>query len=427
MTKQYSIVLSLVVATAVSLHGSMALGQVQTPEQRKCLNQMNGAGAALAKLQGGEGMACLKKAGAGTLIGSAQACLTADANGKIAKRKAKTVTFAGNLCGTAPNFGYTGPTAVNDSVAEKVALIADVFGADLGAAVIPCATSKPGCTCQRAVLGQVEKLAAAKINLFRNCKASALKAGATSAAALADCVDDPGTDLSIATDKRGVIQKRITALTNAIVKKCDTPGISGGFPGDCAGGTGATLAACLDVHVECRVCRLINAMDGLSVDCDLFDDGLANSSCEVPTPPTPTPEPSPTPTPDESLVFGGALLRSTGRFTYAATVGVAGADIACNTNFPGTHACTLVDLQAAEAAGGLVGAQDTATNSVTSFWAIDSTRPDTQQCHVTIAWDYATAHTGHFADVVTLNNGTGALGTVTTGACLNQHWVGCCF
>jgi hypothetical protein len=39
----------------------------------------------------------------------------------------------------------------------------------------------------------------------------------------------------------------------------------------------------------------------------------------------------------------------------------------------------------------------------------------------------ATAHTGQFADSVTLNNGTGALGALATGTfCANQRWVGCC-
>ena len=51
------------------------------------------------------------------------------------------------------------------------------------------------------------------------------------------------------------------------------------FPGECSGATTGTLAGCLDERVECRVCLAINAIDGLSVDCDLFDDGAANSSC----------------------------------------------------------------------------------------------------------------------------------------------------
>jgi len=39
--------------------------------------------------------------------------------------------------------------------------------------------------------------------------------------------------------------------------------------------------------------------------------------------------------------------------------------------------------------------------------------------------DYQTAHTGHFAEVSTLNNPAGSW-AVTSGLCLNTSWVGCC-
>jgi hypothetical protein len=84
-------------------------------------------------------------------------------------------------------------------------------------------------------------------------------------------------------------------------------------------------------------------------------------------------------------------------------------------------------LLTAEGAGDLVGAQDTGGNSVTDFWAIDPGAFDVDQCTVLVPWDYATAHTGQFADTVALNNGTGALGPLTHDSfCLQQRWVGCC-
>jgi hypothetical protein len=50
------------------------------------------------------------------------------------------------------------------------------------------------------------------------------------------------------------------------------------FPG-CATNDSEVLAACVDEIVECRVCRALNQADDLAVDCDLFDDGEANTSC----------------------------------------------------------------------------------------------------------------------------------------------------
>jgi hypothetical protein len=127
----------------------------------------------------------------------------------------------------------------------------------------------------------------------------------------------------------------------------------------------------------------------------------------------------------------GALTPTTGRFNYNLTLGLPGADAACNTNFPGTHACTYADLQAAATAGELAGLRDTANGVVTSFWAIDSTHADVLQCKVTVAWDYATAHTGQFGEKVDLNNAAGTLGPLMSGLaqnvfCANQSWVGCC-
>jgi hypothetical protein len=174
--------------------------------------------------------------------------------------------------------------------------------------------------------------------------------------------------------------------------------------------------------------------------CEAFDDGSEDVSvnvlvkavgnaiggCGVATP-TATPEPTATATVEPSGIFQGALPRTTGRFTYQATVGIDGANAECNTQFPGAHACTVAELQAAESAGELTGATDTGGTEVTSFWAIDPSRPAVDQCTVTVAWDYATAHTGQFADLVNLDNATGALSTLQEDViCVNQHWVGCC-
>ncbi len=123
----------------------------------------------------------------------------------------------------------------------------------------------------------------------------------------------------------------------------------------------------------------------------------------------------------------GALAPTSGRFNFNLVLGVPGANAACNTNFPGTHACSISELQASEGAGDLDGLQDINANAVTSFWAIDPARDDDDQCTVSVAWDYNTAHTGQFADKVTLNNGTGELSSIASGVvCGTTSWVGCC-
>ncbi len=129
----------------------------------------------------------------------------------------------------------------------------------------------------------------------------------------------------------------------------------------------------------------------------------------------------------------GALTPTLGRFNYNLMIGLAGANAACNTNFPGTHACTYQELQAAQTAGQLAGLTDTAAATVTSFWAIDSSMDPLDQCQDDVSsllnWEYATAHTPSRGTKVPLDNATGTLGALQTDLQCNfsgASWVGCC-
>jgi hypothetical protein len=133
-------------------------------------------------------------------------------------------------------------------------------------------------------------------------------------------------------------------------------------------------------------------------------------------------------------IVAGALTPTPGRFNYNLTLGLPGANAACNTNFPGSHACTLAELQSAPASD-LACLRDTASNSVTSFWAIDSNANPLQQCQDDVGggsglnWEYATAHTGSRGQKVALANATGVLGSLQTGLQCNlsgSSAVGCC-
>src|SRR5262249_4520359 len=118
---------------------------------------------------------------------------------------------------------------------------------------------------------------------------------------------------------------------------------------------------------------------------------------------TPTTSSTSTTLAGTGTVLKGALTPTSGRFNYNLTIGVPGSDAACTSLFGnGVHTCTYADLQAAESAGDLVGLKDTANTTVTSFWAIDSSQPDNLQCTTTVAWDYQTAHTGRFGQLVNL-------------------------
>src|SRR5207302_5023554 len=103
------------------------------------------------------------------------------------------------------------------------------------------------------------------------------------------------------------------------------------------------------------------------------------------------------PTPTGTNVKG-SLTATVGRFNYNMMLGLPGANSACNTNFAGSHACSLQELQAAPATD-LTCLKDTASNPVNFFWAIESTAPILQQCNDDavrgpgLNREYGTAHT----------------------------------
>ena len=156
----------------------------------------------------------------------------------------------------------------------------------------------------------------------------------------------------------------------------------------------------------------------------------STSSTSIPTTST-TSTTCPAPT---GTAVKGSLTATLGRFNYNLMLGLPGANSACSTNFGGAHACTYAELQAAPTSD-LVCLKDTASMTVTSFWAIDSLQPALQQCNDDamggsgLNWEYGTAHTASRGQRVTLNNATGALGSLQSSVQCNiagTSWVGCC-
>ncbi len=285
-----------IAATAVALSVATPMTAAISKDQQNCINKLNKDGSKVALKQGKENSGCIKNAGKGKLpvMQNADQCLVADAKLKVSKASVKTEEdFTARCAADPPAFGLPAATAaaaaINDAATDQSrALVTDIFGGSLSAAIIPCDTDKDACKCQQAVSKSYEKLAATKVKQFVKCKKDALKEGATpapagamSASDIAQCVDDAGTPGSIAGDGKDKIQKKIDKLGKDIAKKCSAVDTAAAFPGLCQGLIGDDLRDCVDRRVECRVCLTIATMDDLAVDCDLFDDGSANGSCGV--------------------------------------------------------------------------------------------------------------------------------------------------
>ena len=247
----------------------------QSRDQQKCINALNKAGVKVAKTQGKENAGCISGASKGT-VADAASCTSADAGGKVARAMAKTVGKAASSCGQQPDFGWAGAVATNAAAQEEeLGLIADIFGEDLNVAIIDRDADRVGAFCQAAVAKGYEKIVTAKLKVFGKCKKGRLKSGsAASGRLLASCFDE------VAADDRGKIAKAVAKLDRKLSKKCG-PHLVSAFPGQCAGASDTTLfASCVDRLVECRVCRMLNATDALTADCDLFDDSILNSTCD---------------------------------------------------------------------------------------------------------------------------------------------------
>jgi hypothetical protein len=257
---------SVTSAAALALlfaHGS-AFGQ-QNKDQQKCINGLLKDGSKVAKAQSKENGNCVKA------LTTSLACTTADPKGKVAKKKQKTIDDRIKNCTTAPTIGFLDPPNDDDNVNtvamdKLILLLEEVFGSP---------GPVPGTKCQQKVWKRVNKLLDTKWKQYNGCVKTAIKAGG-GAVALDNCViGDPN---SIAADPKGKIAKAVAKIGDDITKQCGGNG-NGEFLGTCDGLGGNALRDCLDQRVECMICWILFDILGITVDCDLFDDGLANGSC----------------------------------------------------------------------------------------------------------------------------------------------------
>jgi CSLREA domain-containing protein len=228
---------------------------------------------------------CVKDGAAAKLGGmTAQACLTADRDGKVAKATARTTLVESSKCNGVMT--AVGPTSVESAntatVEEELGLAADVFGADLDAVLALKSADPAAAKCQDAVVKGYQKLVDAKLEVFVACSKHLFKSGTADAATLASCVSDGTQPDSIATSASqpgGKVAVATAKLASTIAKTCAGVDIATRFPNRCSTASATTLGQCVDVRVECRVCRMLSHAGRLQVDCDAFDDGVANGSC----------------------------------------------------------------------------------------------------------------------------------------------------
>lgn len=278
---------ALLMAAGALLVSGPAWGLPQTKEQGKCINQINKFGLKVHETQGKDHYKCVKDFGGARLIAmTGEQCLTADRKGKVAKALGKTIAKQAKFfCTTsaAPDFGYT--SAVNANAVNKQAeidLMHDLFGSPVDGGptdgLFECNPYVNECKCQRYAVNRIMKLTKIIPRTFGKCKKAALKlndepfpAGAASAAELQECWENPLIPVSVVSDPASKIAGVVGLLTSTLADQCDATGVTSvSFSGVCDGLSGNLAKACIVSLVKCRACKIINAMDGLSADCNTY-------------------------------------------------------------------------------------------------------------------------------------------------------------
>jgi cysteine-rich repeat protein len=261
----------------------------QSKAQQECVNSMNKGAAKVAKAQGGDNVECIKHGSKGKLTGTIEQCITSYPKSKVQKAISKIKT---DDCLTPPAFPVidTDAESIGQTMVQKeIDLIHAIFGSDLDAVIVDATAGSEDETaakCQLVIAKAVAKCQDAKLKVFNKCKKNALKVGkkplpngAVSAQQLQDeCMGIGGNGIP---DTKGKIAKKCgPGFSDTVSKKCGTTNNDALFP-PCAG---QDLATCIDQKIECEVCKALDTFDGFRRNCDEFDDGVVNESCEVPPP-----------------------------------------------------------------------------------------------------------------------------------------------
>jgi PKD repeat protein len=250
----------------------------------KCVNSINKGAQKIAAAQGGANIVCIKEGAKGLLAPETiEECITSDPKGKVGKAIRKLTKKIDKDCASYdPIFPTVDPNDVaaitQRTIEKELSLIHSIFGSDLDEVIVSAETNKQGQGCQFAVAKAAQKCQDRKWKEYNTCKKNKLKGKRTTRAESAGQLQDEclGTGAgSIPDSKHKILKACVTKINATIDSKCASTGNDVLFP-NCAG---QDLGACIDQMIECEVCLALNELDGLTRDCDEFDDGVVNGSC----------------------------------------------------------------------------------------------------------------------------------------------------
>jgi hypothetical protein len=277
MTKRLVAIAAIIVWTLCGVQGR-APAQIA---DSKCADHANNFGGKVSSAENKAVLGCIKAQGKGTLMGTVEACLTADPNGKVQGTKDKVTSLfaSGAACdGDQATDLVTDATTINTAqVNEAIGLAHDIFGPNLDAGQISPASDAQ--KCQDKIEQRAGQMFDAWVKQFRQCKKNAMKSGATtSAAVITACLSAAPTrgNGSGLPDPKSKVSSKGTKLGDDITADCGgTLNLAALAPGVCAGGgLQGDFTKCVQDLVECHACEAVRQADNLDIDCDTIDNDV---------------------------------------------------------------------------------------------------------------------------------------------------------
>ena len=267
---------------SVDIPISVADYGAQTHPQRRCVRTVNRGVSKVAKAQAASALQCLADAAHGRAdqlgpLGSFDGCLDADVDARVGRATSRLGSSEPEACTAEPPELALGPdrlSGAGPAQQEGSALARDLLGAPAQAA---SADDPAAARCQRAVLRRATRHQGAVFGAVRTAVDETLRGG-PAAPAVTDVELSAGVAASLA--ESPALARGSRDLARALERHCGAvAGLAALVPG-CAAGDATALATCVEGRSRCRGCRVAVAADpGLALDCDAFDDGVADASC----------------------------------------------------------------------------------------------------------------------------------------------------
>ena len=279
-TSRSTCIAAALVAAGLVFAASLPASAQVEKEDRVCITAFAKGLAKVGKVHGKIVKRCTTLFAAGRLIGQTpEQCIASDPKGKLTKTGQKEANKIAAKCGgDLPDFGISPfGTALNRAVLTQFGLMHGSIGPNLDVNLIANAEDA---RCQSKVTTTLLKCQDTRHKEYMTCQRLGLSNGAiTDAASLAaECL---GTGFSSQPDPKGRIARQCSdKLLAAVNKHCDGSDLTQTFAA-CGESDPAAVANCLARGTACQLCSMLNDAGGIERDCDEFDDGLDNGSCEA--------------------------------------------------------------------------------------------------------------------------------------------------